>query len=145
MAPVIAAAVERYVLQSLLSGDFPFNRTSRTASMLRMAAALLIAIGTGFLIYAMHLWLQANYTPDMAALISAGTVFALAALAGCISWLIVAERRSRLAAMKEDVKRNLHAVFETLDDELGQPIRDNPIASLVLACVTGYAVADRVI
>lgn len=145
MNPVLLGLAERYFLQKLVSGDFPFSRQSRAASWLRLLAGVLSVIGTGFLIVALYYWLDANYTPDMAALIAAGSVFAVALLASGIAGLIVMERKSKMRAMKEEVKKNLAAVFETLDDELGQPVRDNPAASVLLSALAGYAVTERII
>ena len=144
MNPVLLSLAERYFLQKLVSGDFPFSRTSRTASWLRLAAGLLGMVGTGFLVVAMYYWLDAHYTPEVAALIAAASVFALALLAAGIAGLIAIERRSRLMAMKAEVKKNLAAVFETLDTELGQPVRENPALSVGLAALAGYVLADRV-
>jgi len=145
MNPVLLGMAERYFLQKLVSGDFPFTRTSRTASWLRLMSGILAIIGTGFLIVAMYYWLDANYSPDVAALIAAGAIFAVALLSAGIAGLIIIERRSRMQRMKEEVKKNLAAVFETIDDELGQPVRENPVASVLLASLAGFAVADRVI
>ncbi|HEY8962854.1 MAG TPA: hypothetical protein VIN59_00170 [Alphaproteobacteria bacterium] len=108
-------------------------------------SGILAIIGTGFLIVAMYYWLDANYSPDVAALIAAGAIFAVALLSAGIAGLIIIERRSRMQRMKEEVKKNLAAVFETIDDELGQPVRENPVASVLLASLAGFAVADRVI
>jgi len=144
MNPVLLGLAERYFLGKLMSGDFPFTRTSRTASWLRTAAGLLGIVGTGFLIVAMYYWLDAHYAPDMAALIAAASVFALALLAAGVAGLMAIERRSRLMAVKAEVKKNLAVVFETLDTELGQPVRENPALSVALAALAGYMVTDRI-
>lgn len=145
MNPVLLGLAERYFLQKLASGGFPFTRQSKTASWLRTMAGILSVVGTGFLVMAMYYWLDANYTPEVAALIAAASLFSVALLSAGIAGIIIAERRSRMMAMKEEVKKNLHAIFETLDEELGHPVRQNPVASVLLASLAGYAVADRVI
>ena len=145
MNPVLLGLAEQYLLKKLVSGDFPFARQSRTASWLRMLAGVLGVIGTGFLIVAMYYWLDQHYAPDVAALIAGASIFAVALLSAGVAGLIIVERRSRLRAIKEDVQKNLQAVFETLDAELGQPVRDHPGASVALATLAGFVVADRFI
>jgi len=145
MNPVLLGLAERYFLQKIVSGDFPFTRYSRAASYLRLFAGVLAVIGTCFLVAAMYYWLKNNYAPDVAALIAAASIFAVALLSAGIAGLIVIERRSRMARIKEEVKKNLAAVFETLDDELGKPVRDNPGASVALAALAGFVAADRLI
>jgi len=145
MNPILLGLAEQYLLKKLVSGDFPFARQSRTASWLRMLAGVLGVIGTGFLIVAMYYWLDQHYTPDVAALIAAASIFAIALMSAGIAGLIIVERKSRMRALKEDVQKNLQAVFETLDNELGAPVRNNPAASMALASLAGFIVADRVI
>jgi len=145
MNPVLLGLAEQYFLRKIVSGDFPFGRTSHAASWLRVFAGILSVVGTGFLVAAMYYWLKDNYSPDVAALIAAASIFAVALLSAGIAGLIVAERRSRMAKMKDEVKKNLAAVFETLDDELGQPVRNNPGASVALAALAGFITADRLI
>jgi hypothetical protein len=143
--PKLMAIAETLVLEQILARSLPVSKKSRAGLALFAFSALLLIVATGFLIAAFHSWVVAQFAPDIAALITAGVVFALAIIAALTAYGVMHQRELRMAAVKHDLKSNLQDVFAAFDDELGDKVRENPVTAVALAGLAGFILADRVL
>jgi hypothetical protein len=143
--PKLLAIAETLLLDRVLSQGWPVSNKSKAGFALILLSALLGAVATGLLIVALHAWLGTQFTPDLAALITAGVVFALSIIAALTAAGIMHKRTLHMQSMKNDLKGNLQTILASFDDELGDHVRENPAMALALATVAGFILADRVL
>lgn len=141
----LKAIAETVVLDQILTRGFPVSQKSKATLGLQALAGLLIIVALGFLIAALHAWLITAYTPDIASLITAGAVFALALVAALAAYVIAHQRQARMAVFKHDMKNNIQTVIDAFDSELGEHVRANPATAVALAGLAGFILADRVL
>lgn len=139
----LKAIAETVLLEQVLSHALP--KKSKAGLGLQLLAGVLVIVALGFLIAALHAWLVAQYTPDVAALITAGAIFALAMVAALAAYGVAHQRRLRVAMFKHDMKNNIQNVIDTFDEELGEHVRENPVTALAVAGIAGFILADRVL
>lgn len=141
----LKAIAESVLLEQVLTRAIPMTQKSKAGLGLQLLAGMLVIVALGFLIAAFHAWLSAQYTSDVASLITAGAIFALAMISSLAAYGVAHKRRIRMALFKHEMKNNIQTVIDTFDDELGEHVRDNPVAALAIAGVAGFLLADRVL
>lgn len=113
--------------------------------LLLLFSAVWAVLGSGFLLYAGYLYLQARYAPDMAALI-------IAAAAMCISALIAFAGIHMMKrhpashhrhAHGTDMAQTVSQLIDTISEELEDPIRDNPKTALMVAGLAGFLAGNQ--
>ena len=142
----LASIAQGLILERLLSDGLPFTpKKSRVASRLLILSSVLGLVSLGFLIVAMNEYLKTQYPPEMAALLTAGGVFALSLMTGLIAAAINQYQRHRTDVFKNDVKRMVKSTIATLDNELGDTVRDNPLLSVLVSAAAGLKVGDKIL
>lgn len=143
--PHLPPLIQGFILDRILNSNALLSRRSKAGLVLMGLSALCVFVAVIFLIVALHNWLGANYTPDMAALITAAFVALMAAIFGLLGYASINRRHSRLEAMKSELTDNLAALLEAVGEELDDPVRNHPKTSLAVAALAGFLVADRML
>ena len=97
------------------------------------------------MIMAMSYWLKEQYTPDVAALGTAGITLALALLVTACGYTYSVVRKSKINAVGDELRDKVMAVVTAMSDEMEGPIRDHPKSSVAIATLAGYVIGNRVL
>jgi Na+/melibiose symporter-like transporter len=139
----LAALPEKLLMERILHGNSAWAERSRLELSLIAASGFLLLLGAGFLIFAMHLWFQKTYPPETAAAFTGVALLAVALVTLLVSLRIVRWRRDRLKELKQEVHDTLQSTFQFLEDELEEPVQNNPITAVVLASLAGYVAGEK--
>lgn len=108
-------------------------------------SAVLIVLGTAFLLYAEYIFWNGYTTPQNAALMVALTAFVFSSVIGLSSAAV--QRRGKLSARRygqaDDLSRTIRMLINSLGDELEGPIQDNPKTALIIASLAGFLAGDQ--
>jgi len=146
----LLAIAEAVAFEKLVSGGLAMaTNKSKAGFGLCAVSGLLGFTAVGFLIAAFYAWALAAYRPDIAALMTAALVAAFALVAAVGAYAInhkrEIKRKLRQETFKNDLLSNIKAVVATVDDELGDQIRENPTTAVLLAGLAGYIAADKIL
>lgn len=112
-------------------------------------SSLLGLVAAGFLVAGFYAWALIGYRPDIAALMTAGLTGSLALIAAIAAYGINHKherlRQIRQESLKNDLMTNMKAVIASIDDEIGDHVRENPTTSVVLAALAGFIAADKIL
>ncbi len=139
----VISLVEQLLVERLLSNEPPLSGKSKAGLSLMALSGFLVILGFGFLVCAAYLWLAAHYPPEIAAA-TTGAIILFAGL-GCAaaSYLILQYKKHRLRKLKSEITETLRVVFDITEEELTEPVRENPKASVVAASLAGFAVGEK--
>ncbi len=130
-------------LERILAGSFPVSQKSKLGILLLMASGLLGAVALAFFIIAFYLWVQTQFTPELAALVTAGAILSLAIIMALTALNVLHKRRVHAMSVRENLQDTIQTVIASFDDELGDHVRKNPGVALALAGLAGYIIASR--
>lgn len=145
MMPGLIKLAEAYIVERALTDGWLFPRKNKTAVALMAVTAALVLTATGFLIAGLHAYLSLHYPADQTNLLTAVGILLVAALTGLGSIVFANKRKIKKEMVKHDLKRDIQNIISAVDDELGDQVRDNPVAAVGLAAVAGFILADRVL
>jgi hypothetical protein len=144
--PKLMAIAEGILLEKVLFEGWPLSRKkNRLGQALFVLSGLLTLVAISFLIIAFYAWVQSQYPPETAALLTAGAVLGLALLVGFAGHGIIHQRRLHTEAAKTNIQHTIKSTIAALDDELGDQVRDNPITAVLLAALAGYVASETIL
>ena len=109
-----------------------------------LLCGVFICVGLGLITYGTYLSLLSQYSPQ--ASISMTGILSLV-FAMLIAGLLYATEKYRyLKAQKEKLKflENFKEALSLLDEEIGDPIRNHPKVSVLIAALSGFLLEDRI-
>ncbi|MGB0720358.1 MAG: phage holin family protein [Bdellovibrionales bacterium] len=139
------AIIESMMVNRLLSNDPPLSGKSKAGLGLFTVAGLLLAVAMGFFIVAAYLWLQNNYPPDAAAAIAGLLTLMTALICAGVAYGVLQYKRHRLQKFKDEMIDTMQNALDFAEEELSQPIRDNPKTSVFIASLAGYLAGEKLI
>ncbi len=133
---------EQLLMMGALGAQAP-RRQDKTQLFIYGFAGILALVAVIFMIFAMSYWLKQQFTPDVAALATAGIVLALALLVAACGYTYSVVRKNKINAVGDELKDKIMAVVNAVSEEMEDPIRDHPKSSVALATLAGYFVGNR--
>jgi hypothetical protein len=137
-----ASVMEHALIDNVLKGNSASDGRDKFGWGFATLSIFLFCLGSGFLIYAAYLWLQSNYSPEMASLLTGTVSLLLAAIFVTAASIAQSYRRFRLKKMRQEIGATLHAALEMLEDELSDPVRNNPKTAVLMASVAGFLTGE---
>lgn len=134
----VIALLEQYAIDRILSGGAPVTHKSKAGFALMALAGFLLLLGLGFLTYALNLWLYQVYTPQVATAITGGLCIFASLMVMMIAYLILQYKKIQMQKMQNETLEMLHTLIEYIDEELREPVENNPTTALVVASAAGY-------
>lgn len=144
MNPALYLA-EQLVIDRLLSDHAPLSHKSKLGLGFMALSVLLVVAGLGFLIFGAYIWLMANFPPETAAFLTGVTCLMTAVLLGLVAVAVLQYKRYRMRKFKKDIMETISSAMALLDEEIGEPIRDNPLSAVMISAVVGYLVSKNFI
>lgn len=138
------------LLETIITHSLSNQRKRFSASAIAGQSVIALSVffaflGMGFLIYATHLWLVNNYSPLAAAYYTGAISLGLAFLIGCIAFLGMKYRQTRIKKIRYEILDALRNATTQLDDEFGDSIRKNPKMAVLVASFMGFLFEDRIL
>ena len=116
---------------------------SKIGLTLMVLSVFLVLIALAFFIFSIYVWLSATYRSGTAAIFTSGIALSAAVLLFLMALAVVQSRQSYMRQVREETASVLHEVFEYVDEELSEPIQENPKTAALVAAVAGFAMGER--
>lgn len=136
---------EHLLMMGVLGGQVQPRKVDRAQQIIFGFAGVLTLVALLYLIVAVSYWLRAQYTPDVAALATAGIILCFALLVTAAGYAYAVIRKSKIDAVADEMKNKVMHVLETMSEEMEDPIRNYPKSSVAIATLAGYMVGNRLI
>lgn len=136
---------EQLLMLGALGGQVQPRRSDKLGMIIFGVAALLGVVALVFLIVAMSYWLQSRYSPDLAALLTAGVALSFAVLVAAVGYAVNEIRKNKINAVADELKERVSNALEAVSEEMEDPIRAYPKSSLALASLAGYVIGSKVL
>ncbi len=144
MSKLIPVA-EQLLMLGALGGQMKPRQSDRAQQIIFGFAGVLTLVAVVYLIVALSYWLKMQYTPDIAALATAGITLSFAILVAAAGYTITVIRKTKVAAVTDELRDKVLQVISAVSEEMEDPIRDHPKSSVALATLAGYVVGNRLL
>ena len=134
---------EQLLMNQIISNNFPLSGKTKAGLGLSCLSGLLIFTGLVFFIYAANLWLNNNFSADIAAALTGCVAFSFAAIISLIALSISQYKKIKAAKMKQEIQHTIMQAIEIANDEFSDPIKDNPKTAVTGAALTGFMLGNR--
>lgn len=139
----LATSLEQILIDRVLSNKASFTGRSKAGFGLLAFSGLLLCLGLGFLLGAAYLWFDKNYTPEVAAAMTGILSMLLALLGAAGAYFFAYFRRRRIQTLKSEIAETVQTALEYADEELGEPVRENPKTAVMIASLAGFVAGER--
>jgi hypothetical protein len=136
--PLIQKILLEYMSKRSMGSSFSFNFKGLGLTALSLIMGLIAFI---FLLLALQTYASALYGVPMAWLITAGVTLLLAIIIHCIA-SISRKRHGLINHVKEEVQDTISPLYGIIE-ELAAPIKDHPVAAVILAGLAGVVAAEK--
>lgn len=136
---------EHMIIDRALNSETLFSSNHKTGLSLLASAGLMLAVALGFFIYAGYLWLNATYDPQTATMLAGLMALALAVLCALGAYGVTRYKRWRVERFKNEIADTMHMALEMADEELAEPVRDNPKTALLIASLAGFIAGEKML
>lgn len=150
LAPLLPL-ITQMVIEGITKGTRPMLPSVNSKGIgLVAGAAMLGVLGLGFLLFAGFIYLQKFYDAEIAALIVAGVLLAMALIVGLLGRSAIKQRgfvsyyraSPSSSSPVSDIAKTVKDLIDGVTQELEEPIRDNPKTAIALASLAGYLAGD---
>ncbi len=139
----VATAIQEMLLAAVIKQNVLAPRKSRAEWGLTALSALLACTGALLSVLGLERFLETQYLPYMAALLTAAVVFGLAALSAMAGTYLRRRKRDHLVEAQNALGQNIAALIEDACNEIEGPVRENPKMAVLLATLAGFFVARQ--
>jgi predicted membrane protein len=141
--PSALQLLEKIISEKLFSVTAPNSNLERASQFLCALSFGFLVIGLVFLIYGAHARLSHFYTKDIAALMTGIIGISISALIALVAFAVVYYQTIHMSNLHKKVSDKIKLSLSRIENELGEPIRENPKTSLVLATLLGFLFEDK--
>jgi hypothetical protein len=134
----IPSTAESILAVAMIGKGLLSRRKSRMDEVLTVLSILLCGAGIFLCILGLVRFLETLYRPDMAAILTAAAVFAVALLVVLAKKIKNAYGRHSLRNTGSDIEKSFRGMIEPVLQEINEPIRDNPKMAMLIAAIAGF-------
>jgi uncharacterized protein (DUF849 family) len=135
------ALAEQAVINGVLSKNTPFMRKNKVGLGLAALSGLLFFTSVVFAIIAAYGWLLATYAQPIAALIVAAAVLGGSIIVGFTGYALL-RKRPKPAMQEGEITTLIADAVRLIDEELAEPVQDNPKTAVALAGLAGFVAGE---
>jgi hypothetical protein len=139
----IAVVIEELLMATVLAKKTSLPRKSKTDWALMALSVLLGCAGVFLSILALERFFEERYPLDVASLLSAVIVLAVAASIALATQHCRHRKPPVSNTNQQELESSLHALLESICVELESPVRENPKTAVLLAAIAGFVTAQR--
>lgn len=141
----LMSIAEHMIVERVIGNGSPVTGRLKVGLGLTALSGLLIAVGTGFLLFSAYLWMETNLPAQTAALYTGVLALGTAIVLSLIAYAVIIVRKRKAEKMKQELIETIHLAMEVADEELTKPVHDRPKTSILIASVAGYLIGERFI
>ncbi len=104
---------------------------------------IFICLGFVFLIYGAYLYMLTLYSPQFTALMTGILSLAIALVIFGFVYLVTKYRYLKAQKTRLKILEGLQSTLSSLDDEVGEPIRNHPKLSVIIAAISGFILENK--
>jgi hypothetical protein len=136
---------EYTTVMQILRSALPAHERGMTALMgLWIVMSILFCLGLTLSLAGLYVWLNARYLQEIALLGVGGVLIAISLLLVCVTIFFIHRAQQPLRRMANKLTHNSGELIKSLFDELDDPIRENPLAAMIIAVLGGYIASEKV-
>lgn len=145
----ITPAIRQMIIDGIISSPaMPrWLRVTPVGGFFLWLAAVLTAMGLGFLLFSEYIYLKETYSSAMAAFGVACTAIVVSLLSAAVGMLVnglyASGRDARSHGRQPDIAKTVTALLDSVIEELEEPIRENPKTALMIASLAGFLAGDK--
>lgn len=135
--------IERAVIDKLFSAPAPLSGLEKTGQFLCALSVAFLVAGLVFLVYGAHTWLSTHYSEDITAVITGIISLGLSAVIASVLFAVIHYHQTRIRKLRRGITGKIKSSLSTLENELSDPIRENPKTALIIASFLGFLAEDQ--
>jgi hypothetical protein len=136
-------SIENFLVDNLLNARQSRTNT-RGGTGIFLLCGVFVCLGLGFIIYGAHLSFTDQYSPQAAATMTGILSLSFAILIAGFVYAVGKYQDLQMQKSRLKIFENAKVFLSSLDDEIGDPIRNHPKASIAIAALTGFLLEDRI-
>lgn len=135
--------IEKTVIQQIFSAPAPLGSLQKAGQFLCAVSLAFLVIGMVFLTYGVHAWLSAQYSNDIAILITGALSLAISAVIAIALLVATFYHKIRIRRYQKKMTDKIKSLLSTVENEFGDPVRENPKTALMIAAIVGFLAEDQ--
>ncbi len=139
------AIAEQMLMDRLMSNKAPLTGESKAKIFLISFASFMGLVAICFMFCGLYLWLSANYSLTV-------TMFSMAAAAALLSILAIGiffgiskYKRQIIKKKRAEIIKIAEDTLSVANQELSQPIKENPLTSTLISAFAGFIAGDKIL
>lgn len=141
--PNATQLIERIMIDKLFGALVPLSGVEKIGQFFCALSIFLMVAGLVFLIYGAHIWLSIHYSKDMAAIITGIISLALSVIIASILFVVIHYHKIRIKKLHKKIEDKIQSSLLNLENELSEPIRNNPKTALIIASFLGFLAEEQ--
>lgn len=142
----VAQIAEQFLIDHVvLSNKPPISGKNKVGFGLFALSGLSFALGLGFVGYGTHLYIAANYPPDVAAFMTGGLSMIFAVVIACAGYFFLRYRKYKISKIKADISETITNAIDIFGDDSVEAIKNNPKTSVLVASVAGFIAGEKLL
>jgi len=135
--------IEKMLTRHAVGSAYPISLSYKIKRSFIIFSGVMLLATVGFGLYALYLWLNLNATPVETMAYMALATFTVALVSAFLAFLILYIKVSKARKMKKKFETILQEGIYLAEQELGEPILQNPKSAVALASTAGFMVGER--
>lgn len=136
--------IEKVMIDKLSSAPASLGGVESIKQFLCVLTFSFMTVALVFLVYGTHTWLSVHYDEGAAAILTSAISFAVSAIIVGILYALICYHKMRIKKVQEKIVDKIRLSLSALEDELGDPIRENPQTALMIALFLGFIAKDQI-
>lgn len=136
--------IEGIMVDKLFGAPAPLSGLEKIGQFLCVLSISFLVAGLVFLVYGAHSWLSIHYSSEGVASVITGAIsLTLSVIIASALFAVIRYHQSRVRKLHKNIANKIKSSLSTLEDELGDPIRENPKTALVIASFLGFLAEEK--
>ncbi len=134
---------EQFITNKLSMHAHKMGRAQDITNQIAFVSIIFVMVALGFFIVATYVWLAKNYQTDMAAAITGFIALFAAFIMGLVALAIMHYKQRSMKKLRHEVKESMTNFVESVDEVLGEPIKENPKIAALVALSIGFILGEK--
>ena len=139
----LSGVASQLLISKLVSNETPVSRTRKIGMNYIFISGFFIALGLAILLYAGYVHLNKEYSQEVALMFVGVGALLIAVLNACCAYLYYRFKRHQVMKTKDEIIDVIESALNEIDQEIAEPIRQNPKSSAAIALIAGFMAGER--
>ncbi len=139
----VLGIAEQVFLTKLVTSETPVSENKKIGMNFIFITGFFVALAFLILLYAAYLYIERTYNQEIALVFVGGAALTIAGLNALVGYSYYRYKRNQVLKLKQDLIDIMEDALEYIDDELAQPVKDYPKASIAISAIAGFMSGER--